>query len=114
MYTYKKDIAQNREYPKQANGNQPHEERRWCAATEALTVYKNDKGFFTRKAKKVDEDWKALFIPVYFADETAFAPVAEKTELIADIHWILIGQENLKLAIKVDKIHSVGKREENV
>lgn len=108
MYNYKKADSYTEGKSTQSTPSKNFEERRWCAATETLTIYKNDKGFFTRKAKKVDEEWKAMFIPVYFADETAFAPVSEKTEVTADIHWFLIGQENLKLAIKIDKIHTVG------
>lgn len=87
--------------------------RKWCATTEELTIYSNDRGFFTRMNKKVGEEWKTLFIPVFFNDN-AHIPTARKSTATVDLHWCVIGHEDLKLAIVVDKVHSVTNRNENV
>lgn len=80
---------------------------KWCAAEQRLVIYRNDKGYFTRRSKKVDDEWKTLFIPVYFSDDVN--PLVEKkSTIVADIHWAVIGKENLKLAIVIDKIHAEG------
>lgn len=89
------------------------EPRKWCAARETLTVYRNDRGFFTRKSKKVGEDWKTFFIPVYFSDRVV-APADQKVEITALIHWVLTGRENLKLAITIDKIYDTANEQEEV
>lgn len=89
------------------------EPRKWCAARETLTVYRNDRGFFTRKSKKVGEDWKTFFIPVYFGDRVV-APADQKVEITALIHWVLSGHENLKLAIVIDKIYDTANEQEEV
>lgn len=80
---------------------------KWCAATQSLTIYKNDKGYFTRRYKKVGEDWKNLFIPIYFADGVTL-PEGKKSNATVDLHWdVSVGNESMRLVIIVDKIHTV-------
>lgn len=80
---------------------------KWCATTQSLTIYRNDKGFFTRRCKKVNDEWKTLFIPVYFSDGVT-PPESEKNRLAVEMHWTVTGNEVLKLVIVVDKIHNEG------
>lgn len=89
----------------QAEQTKPAE--KWCAATQSLTIYKNDKGYFTRKCKKVNDEWKALFIPVYFQGDVT-PPEGEKNKVVADLHWGVAGTESLKAVIIIDKIHTEG------
>lgn len=89
----------------QAEQTKPAE--KWCMATQSLTIYKNDKGYFTRKCKKVNDEWKALFIPVYFSSDVT-PPEGEKNRVAVDLHWSVAGTETLKAVIIIDKIHAEG------